>query len=225
MTEESKPVEMGERGLVLSSLDEMQRFATMVLASNLAPSNYKQGSGAQQIANICVALQYGLELGLSPMQSLQGVAVINGKPTVYGDSMLGLCYASGLMEEFKVNVQGTGDTRGAVCTIKRRGVENTIVRAFTIADAKKAKLWGRSGPWTQYPERMLEMRARGFALRDAFADVLRGVISAEEAQDYPTEEPREAEVVNKERDDGRHFDNEDALPLEDTLEDTHEEEN
>ena len=196
---ENNTVAAGERGLVLHDLDSMQRFATMVLASDLAPSQYRKGSQAQQVANVCVALQYGLELGLSPMQSLQGVAVINGKPTVYGDALLGLCYASGLVEEFEVEVQGTGDARGAVGTVKRQGVENKIVRAFTIGDAKKAKLWGRSGPWTQYPERMLEHRARGFALRDAFADKLRGVITAEEARDYPTEEPREVEVVEVEQ--------------------------
>ena len=196
---ENNTVAAGERGLVLHDLDSMQRFATMVLASDLAPSQYRKGSQAQQVANVCVALQYGLELGLSPMQSLQGVAVINGKPTVYGDALLGLCYASGLVEEFEVEVQGTGDARGAVCTVKRQGVENKIVRAFTIGDAKKAKLWGRSGPWTQYPERMLEHRARGVALRDAFADKLRGVITAEEARDYPTEEPREVEVVEVEQ--------------------------
>ena len=196
MTEQDKQNEitMGNRGLVLHDLDSMQRFAMMVLTSDLAPSQYKRGSQAQQIANVCVAVQYGLELGLTPMQALQGVAVINGRPTVFGDSLLGLCYASGLVEEFDVVVQGTGDARGAVCTVKRAGVENPIVRAFTIGDAKKAKLWGRSGPWTQYPERMLEHRARGFALRDAFADKLRGVITTEEARDIPAEEPREVEV-------------------------------
>jgi hypothetical protein len=35
---------------------------------------------------------------------------------------------------------------------------------------------------------MLQMRARGFALRDAFPDVLKGLITAEEAQDMPVEE-------------------------------------
>ena len=193
-------VTVGKRGLVLHDLDSMQRFAQMVLASDLAPTQYKRGGQAQQVANICVALQYGLELGLSPMQSLQGVAVINGRPTVYGDSLLALCYASGLVESFQESIQGVGDGRGAVCVVKRHGVDNTITRAFTIADAKRAKLWGRSGPWTQYPDRMLQMRARGFALRDAFADVLRGVISAEEAQDFPTEEARDAQsaVVEEE---------------------------
>jgi hypothetical protein len=36
---------------------------------------------------------------------------------------------------------------------------------------------------------MLQLRARGFALRDAFPDVLKGLVTAEEAQDYPANEP------------------------------------
>ena len=38
------------------------------------------------------------------------------------------------------------------------------------------------------------MRARGFALRDAFPDVLKGMITAEEAQDYPSDVYRNAPV-------------------------------
>jgi hypothetical protein len=66
---------------------------------------------------------------------------------------------------------------------------------FTVADAKKAGLWGKTGPWTQYPKRMLQMRARGFALRDAFPDVLKGLVTAEEAQDYPATQPAHEPVV------------------------------
>jgi hypothetical protein len=79
----------------------------------------------------------------------------------------------------------------AVCIAKRRGRTPVTVR-FSVEDAKRAGLWGKQGPWTQYPKRMMAMRARGFALRDAFADVLKGLITAEEAQDYPTEQaPRD----------------------------------
>src|SRR5206468_516947 len=56
------------------------------------------------------------------------------------------------------------------------------------ADAKKAKLWNKVGPWTEYPQRMLQMRARGFGARDGYPDVLRGLISAEEAADIPFED-------------------------------------
>jgi hypothetical protein len=70
---------------------------------------------------------------------------------------------------------------------------------FSVTDAKKAQLWGKGGPWSQYARRMLQMRARGFALRDAFPDVLRGLITAEEAQDYPTPEPVREPVVVRTR--------------------------
>tara|TARA_R110002020_G_scaffold37892_1_gene114463 strand:- start:30 stop:494 length:465 start_codon:yes stop_codon:yes gene_type:complete len=51
--------------------------------------------------------------------------------------------------------------------------------------AKKAKLWGKPGPWTQYPARMLQVRARAMALRDQFADVLSGIHIGEEVRDIP----------------------------------------
>jgi hypothetical protein len=77
----------------------------------------------------------------------------------------------------------------AVCQAKRRGYSKPTTVTFTVADAKKAGLWGKQGPWQQYPRRMLQLRARGFALRDAFPDVLRGLVTAEEAQDYTAGEP------------------------------------
>lgn len=67
-------------------------------------------------------------------------------------------------------------------------------------DAAKAGLKGKQGPWTQYPKRMMQMRARSWALRDVFPDVLRGMPVAEEVMDYaPTERditpPKTAERV------------------------------
>ena len=95
MNEESnKPVPIGERGIVLRSLEAMTQFAAMVLKSKLAPREFND------IPSVCIAIQYGLELGLTPMAALQGVAVINGKPSVYGDSALAVCYGTGLVEEF-----------------------------------------------------------------------------------------------------------------------------
>jgi hypothetical protein len=57
---------------------------------------------------------------------------------------------------------------------------------------------GAPGPWQQYPDRMLQARARSFALRDVFPDVLLGLsMSAEELGDIPPEDvaPRAQNVV------------------------------
>jgi hypothetical protein len=123
------------------------------------------------------------------MQSLQSIAVINGRPTIWGDAALALVQSSPQCLYVREYTEGEGDNLTAVCEVQRRGYPQPTVAKFSVADAKKASLWGKTGPWSQYPSRMLALRARGFALRNAFADALRGLVTAEEAQDYQTPEP------------------------------------
>jgi len=169
------------RGLALATFDDAYRFSKMVAASEFAPKDFR---GKPE--SCMLAIQHGSEVGLSPMQSLQSIAVINGRPTIWGDAALALVQASPVCEYVREYLEGEGDALVAVCEAKRRGYPAPTTVRFSVTDAKKAGLWGKSGPWQQYPARMLTLRARGFALRNAFADALRGLITAEEAQDYPT---------------------------------------
>jgi len=170
------------RGLALASFDDAFRFATMVAKSEFAPKDFR---GKPE--SCLLAIQHGSEIGLSPMQSLQNIACINGRPAIWGDAALALCLASPVCDGIHETIDGDGDNMTAVCQTSRKGKDANVVGRFSVADAKRAGLWGKSGPWTQYPKRMLQLRARGFALRDAFPDVLRGLVTAEEAQDYPTQ--------------------------------------
>lgn len=161
-------------------MDDAFRFAKMVASSEFAPKDFR---GKPE--SCLLAVQHGSEVGLGPMQSLQSIAVINGRPSVWGDAALALVMGSPVCEYVRETVSGDGEAMVATCEAKRRGYPQPTTVAFSVADAKKAGLWGKSGPWTQYPKRMLQLRARGFALRDAFPDVLKGLVTAEEAQDYP----------------------------------------
>jgi hypothetical protein len=172
------------RGLALASFEDAFRFSKMVAASEFAPKDFR---GKPE--SCMLAIQHGSEVGLSPMQSLQSIAVINGRPTIWGDAALALVQSSPVCEYVREFTEGEGEALVAVCEAKRRGYPQPTVVRFSMADAKRAGLAGKSGPWSQYPARMLTLRARGFALRNAFADALRGLITAEEAQDYPTPEP------------------------------------
>ena len=171
-------------GLALATMGEAMQFASMVAKSDFAPKDFK---GKPE--SCLLAIQHGSEVGLSPMQSLQSIAVINGRPTIWGDAALALVQSSPACEYIKEYIEGDGDQAVAVCEVKRRGYPAATVSTFSMFDAKRAGLAGKSGPWTQYPARMLALRARGFALRNAFADALRGLVTAEEAQDYPQAEP------------------------------------
>jgi len=163
-------------------MGEALQFSEMLANSSMVPKAY-QGKAN----DVLVCIQWGYEMGLAPMQSLQNIAVINGKPSVYGDAMMALVQASPVCEDVEEYFEGEGTPNPvAVCVAKRKGRKPVETR-FSVEDAKRAGLWGKGGPWTAYPKRMLQMRARGFALRDAFPDVLKGMISVEEAQDYPDE--------------------------------------
>lgn len=166
----------------LKSFAEIEGFAERAATSGMVPKDYINKPGA-----IVVAVMMGAELGLPPMQALINIAVVNGRPAVWGDAMLGLVKASGHLTDIQETVTGEGEARVATCTVWRAGVRLPTTQTFSVAQAKTAGLWGKN-VWAQYPERMLQMRARGFALRDAFPDILRGLLSAEEARDIPWED-------------------------------------
>ena len=157
------------------SLDEAMKYAEIIAKSDLIPLNFKNKPG-----DVLVAIQWGQEVGLKPLQALQNIAVINGRPSLWGDASLSLVRASGLLEDFREDFEPVSFT--ATCTAKRKNQATLIVRTFSKADAEKAGLWDRN-TWKSYPKRMAQMRARAFCLRDGFADVLKGMAIAEEQQD------------------------------------------
>ena len=175
------------------SLAEYMELARMLAESDIVPTAYKGKAG-----NVLVALQMGAEVGLHPVQALQSIAVINGKPSIYGDAGLGIVMASGQLED----IEETDDGVTATCRLKRKGRPTEVVRSFSVADAKAAQVYesdGRGGggwrslsdraTWKSYPKRMRQMRARWWALRDLFPDVLKGLAGREEVEDIG-DEPR-----------------------------------
>jgi hypothetical protein len=182
--EQKAMVAVGRKGLELQDMDGMFRFAKAVAMSGLAPK------GLEKPEAIFVAVQLGLELGLSPMAALQNIGVINGRPGIFGDAALALVRSSGVLEEYYEQLGGAGDARFCKVYSKRRGASEPMETTFTVGDAKRAKLWGKPGPWSDYPDRMLKFRARGFNLRDNFGDILKGFRTTEELQDMPDEERR-----------------------------------
>ncbi|PZT35107.1 hypothetical protein A7X93_00430 [Stenotrophomonas maltophilia] len=157
------------------TFDQALQFCDYLADSDFVPKDSKGKPG-----NCLIAIQWGAELGLKPLQALQNLAIINGRPALWGDAVIALVRSSPLCEY----ITEADDGSTAVCRVKRRG-ESEEVRTFSMEDAKVAGLLGKTGPWTQYPKRMRQMRARAFALRDVFPDVLRGMPIAEEVMDIP----------------------------------------
>lgn len=203
------PLVVGSRvsAIVPTDVEQIFRLASAIAAAEWAPKSYlvdpRNPSAGYDKNKIVVGIMQGMEVGLTPMAALQSIAVINGMPSLWGDGLLAVVRASGLMVDIEegVDYDDKGSPEAATCTVWRSGEKIPTTRTFTRAQAQKANLWSKQGPWSQYPQRMLAMRARAWALRDGFADVLRGMRSAEEAEDTPRDitpvapEPRRSDFV------------------------------
>lgn len=156
-----------------------QNLATELSKTALVPKSY-QGKPME----LFLAMAMGYKIGLSVEQAIQDIAVINGRPTVYGDALLAIVKSQpDFVDMTEVPIMNGNVVEGYVCTIKRKG-QTPVKGEFTLQDAKKAGLLNKPGPWTQYRERMLKMRARAFAARDSFPDSLKGIHCREEVEDY-----------------------------------------
>lgn len=195
--------------VAVKNFDEAYRFCQMLSETDLCPDSYKPSTYLNKICgqdlearknpenikrakemsvnNIFIACSYGGTLGLNPFQSLQGIAMVNGKPSVYGDTLLALALPR--CDDFQEWFDEQTGT--AYCVLHRKGLQHPTQAKFSYQEAQRARLTSKKGPWTDYPERMLKMRARGFAIRDAFADILSGIITQEEAEDYPPQRSAE----------------------------------
>lgn len=190
--QEISKISQGEiQAIVPKNIDETFRMAQAVCAAGLAPDSYDRNP-----EKVMVGLLKSMEVGFPPLTGLASIAVINGRPCIWGDGAVGLCAAK--VASTKVEETGTApkgdadhtqfpDDYGFKVTFTRKGQTGEYVGVFTVGDAKRAKLWGnlKRQPWIMYPKRMLFNRARAFALRDGFADCLSGLHLREEIEDFP----------------------------------------
>jgi len=181
----AKPINhvgFGDNGVFrVDSLEGLERLARVYIAGGYAEALVRNaGSDKQAVARVMIALSFGRQLGLSDIQALNCIAVVNGKPSLFGDGPIALVLARGHLEAIEETFEGDGPTRVAVCRVKRRGLE-VHERRFGAKDKERA---GISNPtYGKYPDRMYQLRARAFALRDRFADDLMGIAIKEELED------------------------------------------
>lgn len=166
---------VANQGPKLETMADVWTIAQMYHSAGMVPN------GVKSPAQLMIILTAGAELGFGPTWALKNVASFNGQAMVHSDGPVSLVLRSGLMEWQQSGYTGAAgkDDFTAWFEVKRKGVEHPVRREFSVSDAKAAGLWGKS-IWKSYPSRMLMMRARAYALRDLFADVLGGIGILEE---------------------------------------------
>ena len=189
------------QAMVPNTPEEIAWTIGVIVRGGLVPDSYKDRStGQPNKSQLAIGIMKGLELGVPPLTALANIAVINGRPTMWGDLMIAMVLKTGLLVGIKEDEIGTpapdagdvdkfDDSYGLEVALTRKGVEGPFIGRFTVGDARRAGLWmnNKRKPWLHHPKRMLRMRAIGFALRNGFADCLAGMYFREEIEDMPTE--------------------------------------
>lgn len=193
--------------IIPRTIEEVARIAKAVLVAGLAPDSYKGGTNEDMISKVMIGIMKGAEVGLPPITALASIAIINGRPCIWGDGAVALVQARNVVDKIEVTWDGGTekleqdgkepaitdfpDTYKCVYKIWRKGHPNPVIGEFSVRDAKRAHLWAnpKKDPWLKYPKRMLFNRARAWALRDGFADCLSGLSIMEEVLDLDAPPP------------------------------------
>lgn len=154
----------------LALIDESQYGLMAKLAKVAAMSGYSKQNETQAM----FIMLKGFELGISPMQALDGIQVIQGKTTVSPQLMLALINRSGLLEDIDMD----GDAKSYTVMMKRVG-RSAHTETFTIENAKSMQLSSKDN-WQKQPAVMLKWRAVSACARVVFPDVIQGMYTPEE---------------------------------------------
>lgn len=140
------------------------KLATAVANTEIVPKAVR--GKPESVLAIILA---GAEAGISPMQALGKIHVIEGRIAVSGELMRAQVLAAG----HDLWVDELTNTR---CTMsgQRAGSPRVSSVTWTIDDARAAGLLGKD-PWKRYPRAMLEARATSELCRLLFPDVLAGL--------------------------------------------------
>lgn len=167
------------------SLEEAYRLAKVLVASHLLPRGVQTPEAAFAI------IATGRELGLTAMQSLRTIHVIEGKPTLSADLIAALVKQRTDVCKFFRLVESTD--RIASYETHRIGEPTPTRMSFTIDEAKTAGVTGKDN-WRKYPAAMLRARCITALARAVYPDLATGIYDPDELERVPVQGGR-AEVV------------------------------
>lgn len=195
----------------LQNFEDGQRVGNMISQSTMVPDAYKGN-----LANCMIALEYAAKMKISPTDVMQNLVTIKGKLSWSATFIISMVNGCGLYSRLKFKVENKCDLKNMSCYAYATELETKELLEGTTITMKMADSegWASNKKWQTMPEQMLKYRAATFFAREHCPELLNGIHSTEEVDDYvrnspldniPTFEPSDYEVVDETFEDVAEF--------------------
>jgi hypothetical protein len=164
------------------SLEEIKKIGEIIIASGFCPDHFKTSKDA---VGVIMCIEAGRQLGLTWMQSLSDLYPVKGRIGMMGASARALIFSSGVLDKWEERTEGNypDDNYKHIIVSKRKGLPGEFHSEFSVYDAKKAGLFQKD-IYQRYGKRLIMWRNIGFHATDYYGDVMKGMKTVEELNDY-----------------------------------------
>lgn len=165
------------------SLEQVKEVGAIIIKSGFCPDHFKANGGDP--VGVVMCIEAGRQLGLTWMQALSDMYPVKGRIGIMGAGARSLIFSSGVLDKWEESTEGEypQDNYKHIVISKRRGLPKEFRTEFSVMDAKKAGLMGKD-IYQRYGKRMLMWRAIGFHATDYYGDIMKGMKTVEELNDF-----------------------------------------
>lgn len=180
------------------SLEQIKEVGAIIIKSGFCPDHFKTANDA---VGIIMCIEAGRQLGLTWMQSLSDLYPVKGRIGMMGSAARSLIFSSGILDKWEELTEGVypEDTYKHIIVSKRKGFPGEFRSEFTVYDAKKAGLFTKD-IYQRYGKRMIMWRNIGFHATDYYGDVMKGMKTVEELNDFDAITPGTETTILKNED-------------------------
>jgi len=189
-----------------TNIDRAWKFASLLSESAIIPDTFRKNP-----ASCLIALDMANRMHRNPMEVMQAMYIVHGKPGFSSSFLISLINSCGLFERLRFEYVGEPGKESRGCrawTIEKKTGEKLIGPLITLRMAKDEKWFSNNKKWDNMPDVMLSYLAASFFSRAYCPDLTGGFHSSDELSDsqddfkteFPTGSVEEPEITENSND-------------------------
>lgn len=184
ITDIQRPAPVAPRSVYsdVAALEAAQRIGNALCSSAMVPQHFR---GPENMANVLYAIEMAKNVGLSVISVMQGLYMVQGKPSWSSQAMIAMVNGCGRFSALRFDLKGEGTNLSCRAFATEKATGETLDGPEVTWAMAEAEGWTRKSgsKWRTMPALMIRYRAAAFWARLYVPEMLMGFMTAEEAED------------------------------------------